>query len=370
MGKGFGFLFLIGVALASMVSAAQATPSEFCKAYSETLLPTRVAPPGQVTEIKVGVWPLEAGEIDDKTQTFFADFYLALEWVDPRLAFEGLRFAGIDGDDVWECDLPTKLLTEDSLIWNPSLEFLALRGDPSVRGPRLLVEADGTVYYEARIAGTFKAAFDFRDFPFDRQRLTLELQPYDTTENVVLVPYETFFEGLDPATLMASAEEVNFLDWTLVGVTVSTETVDWGNEGYSSFRYSLDLARKPFQFVLNFFLPVFMLVILAGAVFWLAPRETETRVNLSVTSLLTLVAFNLILRDQLPNLPYATLADQINSLSLLYAILAVLAVVAIHATKARDQEGQLERRVPILRFAFPLSYAFFVSGLLVLAFIG
>lgn len=369
MGK-FVLGFLLGAfALLTSSVSATADPSAFCKAYADTLIPTRTAP-DRLTQVQVGIWPLEAGEIDDKTQTFFADFYLALEWVDPRLAFEAQRFAGELGEDIWECDLPPKLLTEDSLIWNPSLEFLALRGDPSVRGPRLLVEADGTVYYEARLAGNFKASFDFRNFPFDRQTLTLEVQPYDTADRVVLVPYETYFEGLDADTLKAGAREVDFLDWSLIGVTATAQDVDWGNEVYSSFRYSLDLARKPFQFVLNFFIPVFMLVILAGAVFWLAPRETETRVNLSVTSLLTLVAFNLILRDQLPDLPYATLADQVNSLSLLYAILAVMVVVAVHVLKTAGHEEQLERRVPYLRFGFPLSYALLVAGVMTVSLIG
>ena len=108
-----------------------------------------------------------------------------------------------------------------------------------------------------------------------------------------------------------------------------------------------------------------MLVVLAGAVFWLMPRETETRVNLSVTSLPTLVAFNLILRDHLPSLPYVTLADEVDLLSLLYAIFAVFIVVGIHVLKSRSRMDTIAKIEPWLRFGFPSTYGMLIAWLFV-----
>ncbi len=361
---------MLACSLAGM-SEARADASAYCNAWVNSLIPTRTAPEHEKTRVEVGFWPIEIGEIDDKNQTFFADFYMALLWWDPRLEFEEMRFQDATGTDLGpapdECDLNPKWIEEEDHIWNPSLEFLALRGDPSVRAQRLLVESDGSVFYEARFAGTFKAKFDFTHFPFDTQIVKFAAQPFDETHSVFLAPYEDYFEGLEPETLMEGASELDLLDWYLQRVSIGEETIRWGDEPYSRITYALELKRKPLFFVLSFFLPVLMLVVLAGAVFWMAPRETETRINLSVTSLLTLVAFNLILRDQLPDLPYSTLADDVNSISLLYAIIAVFVVVFIHVLKNKRRDDWIKRIEPLLRFGFPISYAGIVAFLFIQA---
>ena len=369
LGIGAVLAAVFSVCLSLVSLPAHADGSAYCDAWVNSLVPTRTAPDDELTEVEVGFWPIEVGEIDDKNQTFFADFYVALLWWDPRLEYLGERFEDEDGfllrPPRVECDLNPKWLTEENHIWNPALEFLALRGDPTVRAQRLLVEPDGSVFYEARYTGTFKAKFDFRKYPFDRQTVGLEVQPFDERDSVILKPYEDYFEGLEPEDLMRGASALDLLEWNLREVTISEQEINWGDEPYSRMRYTLVLDRKPEFFVLNFFAPVALIVILGGAVFWLAPRETETRINLSVTSLLTMVAFNLILRDQLPDLPYATLADIVNSISLLYAMLAVFVVVGIHVIKNRGQTVLIDRLEPWLRYGFPITYLIAVGSLMV-----
>jgi len=363
-----GLIGLAALCLVPIETSANPTEDEYCSAFIDQLVPTRTAPSDEATVVLVGLWPMDIGDFDDRNQTFFADFYLALEWVDSRLTYEGLQLTRVDGSiivaDPYECDVQPGWMTQESRIWNPSLEFQGLRGDSSVRGERLLIYSDGTVNYEMRLSGTFKARFDFQNFPFDRQRIPLTVLPYSEVDEVVLRPFEEYFEGLDTASLMASADQLDVSGWNITQISVEATETEFGSEAYSQFNYVIDVERISTSMLMSFILPVMLITVLASAPFWVAFDNVDTRTSLSVTALLTLVAFNLVLRDRLPDLPYATLADIVNSISLLYTIAAVIIVVLLHFAERWRPEMEESVVDTWVRTVYPLSYLIIVSAVI------
>ncbi|MEK9896535.1 MAG: hypothetical protein VW518_08945, partial [Burkholderiaceae bacterium] len=61
--------------------------------------------------------------------------------------------------------------------------------------------------------------------------------------------------------------------------------------------YQFDLTRKYFYYLLKIILPIFFLVILSFSVFLIRVKELESKLAVTIGSLLTLVAYNFVFGD-------------------------------------------------------------------------
>ena len=73
----------------------------------------------------------------------------------------------------------------------------------------------------------------------------------------------------------------------------------------------IDIERNSFSYILKFAFPIVFIVLISWGVFWIDPRDIKTRAELSIISLLSLIAFNFVISDKLPDLNYLTLLDSL-----------------------------------------------------------
>lgn len=119
---------------------------------------TPAAPPALPTRVAASFFFTSIENVDSVNETFVADFYLRLEWNDPRLA--GLPPEGMDA----------------STLWQPKVEFVNSRDVAANWEPYFLFPQPSQPILYSRFHGTFAAQMDLHDFPFDRQVLPVEIE--------------------------------------------------------------------------------------------------------------------------------------------------------------------------------------------------
>ena len=68
------------------------------------------------------------------------------------------------------------------------------------------------------------------------------------------------------------------------------------DESITEIRFTLSVARRFNFYIWKVFLPLLLMVILSWTVFWIDPTELSGQVQISVTTILTVIAFAFAIR--------------------------------------------------------------------------
>src|SRR5262249_52356735 len=203
--------------------------------------------------------------------------------------------------------------------------------------------------------------FVFDDYPFDKQILPLQLEHrWDGIEQLVFVPDDGAVpEGKNLAQAFLSTG-LKVGDWIIDSARHRVETkqyeTDFGSiqkgvwDGKSSrYVFEVQLRRRLLPYTLKVLLPLFVIVAMGLSVFFMDAREFATQCGVSITALLSCVAFQI----SQPQVGYVVKADIFFFLSYA-AIFSSLAVMVasnkwVHAGQP-DRSNALTRklRLPLL----------------------
>ena len=96
---------------------------------------------------------------------------------------------------------------------------------------------------------------------------------------------------------------------------------------------------------------------------WLTAREIESRLTVTTVCLLSLVAYNFVIDQDLPRLAYFTKMDYIISLSYLFAALPTLiSVLEYRFVKLYGREISFTN---VINYSGPLIYISIVIGIII-----
>ena len=324
-------LFLVLVFFASKgITAAQCDLSVFEDQETALSIPMEDYDPVDVELLPTFV---KLGPVNGEEYSFYADFYLKSSWYDQDLA--DLLFETSD-------DYVCRLEGQDAYgkFWRPGLEFLNSRSLDETGYDKFTISSDGFIQNERRVQGYFGADLNFKKFPFDSQVLSISIIPYFDDTMVTL-------RGLEPAEEWTRS--LNFSDWKMTDTSGSAtssnfKSSSWENN-FSTYNISVSLQRIPNYYVIKILTPVFIMAILALASFLLSPttEDYDTRTSLTVTLLLTVVAYTFIAGDDLPILSYLTFTDIFLVLSFMACVLAVVAILAERSFKVyRERKLEVE----------------------------
>lgn len=308
---------------------------------SETQVAT---PPESPTVVDVSFGLEDIPRIDEREQLFQIDARVFATWTDERLAFDPDE-AGADRF-VYQGEGAAEKLKTD--IWSPGFELVDGRGARERVDLAVTVWSDGDVWYEERFLATIFQPYDLDDFPFDSHTVSFLLEPFTlTTDDVVFGEVE----ALD--------FEIGSEEWTSDDVV----TADVFNEGFASAFFSVSIARDPTFYLTNIILPLLLIVAISWAVFWMDFEDMTLadRLGVSITSLLTVVAFDFVTADTLPILPYSTRLDSLYTVSYVFVTLTVFMSLAGHRW-AHDDMARADRLDRIGRRVFPIGFVV-VAGL-------
>jgi hypothetical protein len=329
-------LLLLVMALRGVSFAAGAD----CPGPAECCADTPAETLARTAEVSLGVVVTGLYNVNEKAGTWDADYYLYESWA-PQAGFAP----------------QTEVVNEVTRL-SEQFGSLARRGERCIRSRRL--------------RSTLSSPFDLRVFPFDRQRLALQLS--DSWFDTSLARYRPnpFVQGVDAAVYrqLTQWEVGHALEYRLESRSFEWEKDVWDRAVpvYDYATFTLPVRRHTTFHVTKFFLPLLVIVLVSMSVFWVDPRDLASQVGIGVTCLLAAIAFQLTQATTLPEVAYLTLADLVYVVS--YVLIALALAESLY-TNVLARSGRAERALRVdrvCRVAFPAGFVLLLAASVLVAF--
>jgi len=265
-------------------------------------------------------------DFDENAGSFEATIDLRLRWRD-------LRLMRTDGN----MSAPPNTFRDASAqermaqIWTPHVVLANQLGDATEGGLGLRIFSDGTVEVLRRLRANFSVNVDVDRFPFDRQKLTIEVVVNDRSTNEVIL--RTSQSDLDFSKV---ARGVSLSEWR-PGVVdlISVPLAGWYNSSNARIVASVDLTREPGLPVASIFIPLIACLLIPLLALWLNRMEegvfqidTFELVNIAIGGFFAVIALNFTVLSNYPALANGDNAVM-RLLALNYATLAGALVINI-----------------------------------------
>ncbi len=212
-----------------------------------------------------------------------------------------------------------------------------------------------------RIRGTFRGDFPVKRFPFDTQRVAIQLelprQMGDLTPDLAGSGISSSF---------------SITDWTWSRdfrpvIRTHMYPSDLGSithEGRPSevrqVGFEVSLSRPLMPVILKLFLPLLIVAFIVFLSLFVPLATLQPSLTMCVTGLVAVFAFQFSVSDVMPSVAYLTLADVLFITVYMLAVCCVLIVVTSHVLHVNDRTRLATRIRKIARIALPIGFGFAV----------
>jgi hypothetical protein len=210
-------------------------------------------------------------------------------------------------------------------------------------------------YWEARVKGTFLKNMDFRNYPFDKHGLTIEVEGFDMLEN-------TTFVADDKASGFDSL--INMPGWNLGGAHAEVIEHHYPDGTYARYVFTFTIERAVLSSVLKIILPIIIITTIAMLAFWMSPTNFAPRIGLAASTLLAAVAAHLNAANQLPPIGYLTLFDKLMIVVYSLFLNNLLSMVLQMRLVDRKKEEQAIRVNARMRTLMPIIISTILAALI------
>jgi len=253
---------------------------------------------------------LKIGEIDTLKEQYSADTFIQAKWREPHLdgkSPEDLK--GVDLDKFWN-----PLLYIDNIL--AETKEATWQTASMDRGQAFIME-------RRRVRGIFMENLELNDFPLDVQDLTVTITSERPDTEIDIIPDENEMSAINLSSFV-DQQEWKLHEHIEVSRKVMTQEYSSSNRCHPALSVTCRAARRPGYFYWNVFLVMFFITALSFSTFSVSPELPQNRLQLSLTLLLTCVAFKFVINKMIPPVSYLTYMDKYVLLSLV-----ILCVVCI-----------------------------------------
>ena len=300
-------------------------------ALAGNLQAAELAPEKRDVEVKMVL--LDVNEVDNVKQSFTANLVVVMRWQDRSLAHEG----------------PGPISRPMADIWYPSLQILNQQRLVATFAKAVEISPDGTVSYRQRYWGTFSQPLELDSFPFDKQRLTVTLASVGLDMQSV---------RFTPSAKSGISTQLSIPDWDVTGWDFVSSSLPMEDEGFQvqGMVFSLDVKRDTNYFKWKVILPLVLIVMMSWMVFWIDPSLVASQISVSVTAMLTMIAYRFALAGFVPKLPFLTTLDLFTLVSTMAVFIAMIEVLFTAHLATNDQLKKARLIDHHARWVVPLVY--------------
>jgi len=298
-----------------------------------------VADEHETVTVEVFSYVIDVQAISSSDQNFVANVFYRFLWNDPELAHDSDENIVRDLEDIWH---PRIQIVNQQKLW----ETLPEQVD---------ISPEGDVMYRQRVWGTFSEPLDLKEFPFDHQEFAVQF--------VVLAEHERTVQLVSDTQVPSGiADRLTLADWKITGLRVNNEPFSAipGQPPLSGFAVVLTGQRHVGYYLFKIILPLMLITVMSWLVFWIHPGQAGTKISVSVTSMLTLIAYRFMISGFLPSISYLTRLDILVLGSTLLVFATLLSAVATGSMAQREREAQAYQVDRGCRVVFPSLYGVLV----------
>uniref|UniRef100_A0A915KXB1 Glutamate-gated chloride channel n=1 Tax=Romanomermis culicivorax TaxID=13658 RepID=A0A915KXB1_ROMCU len=287
--------------------------------------------------VTVNIYLRSVSKIDDVNMEYSTQFTFREEWWDTRLAYKKLS------TDERTSLPPFVILAHGQLIWMPDTFFQnekeARKHDIDKPNVLLRIYPDGKILYSVRLSMVLSCPMGLEYYPLDNQTCLIELANAYTTEDI---KYEWKTE--EPVQLKKGIEK-SLPSFKLMSTKTGYCTSKTATGEYSCLRTTLFLKREYSFYIIQLYIPSFMLVVVSWVNFWIDKDAVPARVSLGVTTLLTMTTQASGVNAKLPPVSYTKAIDVWIGVCLAFIFGALLEFALVNYA-GRQEFLEKERKKP------------------------
>lgn len=330
---------LMALPMLAQTESPAATPAPDAIASPEAPAAPQSASAPAPQQVYTGIYLNKVVALDLKENTYWMDFYLWFRWKgepDPTATFELMNT-----HEKWvnamvaESETPRKLPGG----WN---------------------------YQEYHIEQKFYSPFRFNAYPLDEQILRISIEDKSHTNAVLRYVPDAVNSTYNPD-IFISGWKINSHALEQIDHTYNTNFGQIGKapETYSRLNFDIRMTRSPRMLhMFKLFLPIVIILIMVFVIFFIPISFFDSRVEIAITGLLSMIALQMVLNDALPPVGYLTLTDKIYYFSYFVVMCALIETVWVYFSFKRDE--YLARRIDtismiVMMTMIPLSFVLFFT---------
>jgi hypothetical protein len=278
--------------------------------------------------VEIGAYLNDVQAIDLRNHNYMVDFYIWFRWRNPDIdPAASLEF--VNHSESWGTIITNSYETPETLD-------------------------DGQLYQSMHVQGRMSRKLDLRNYPFDRQSITIEIE--DAALNVEHLQYKVDQISANPELKLPGfqygAPTMRAYDYTHPTNFGDTRESEGGT--YSRVSIELPIARPTINAIVKNVLPVLLTTICASFVFLLHPSLVDSRFQIAIFSIISIVALQITVGEDLPTIEYLTLLDLLYLFAYVYCIAVIGALV--YATKLSREEGRMTEAIKVDRLGGGLMF--------------
>lgn len=239
---------------------------------------------------------LSISSVSEVMMDFTADFYFRQTWVDPRLRFT--RSGDIHTLYVG-AEVSKRIWLPDTFFGNEKMAYFHEATTPNVF---LRIDHTGEVYRSIRLTVTSSCPMKLQYFPMDRQQCTIEAESYGYNVKDIIYRWAR-------STAVERDKTISLPQFDIIRTEQKTRIEELSSGTYSRLVAEIHFARRMGYYLIQIYIPSSLIVVISWVSFWLHRNASPARVQLGVTTVLTMTTLMSSTNAALPKISYVKSID-------------------------------------------------------------
>ncbi|XP_068693778.1 neuronal acetylcholine receptor subunit alpha-7-like [Montipora foliosa] len=246
--------------------------------------------------VKFGFAYANLHSLDEKSQVLTSNVWIRQQWHDPWLTWDPSKYEGL-----------LSVNTKPDLLWKPDIVLHNSVNDEGNHGEQYLfdtnviIDSDGTVTWLSPNLIKTSCIINVKYFPWDTQTCKFKFGSWSYHGLKLDMDFYGDLKSVDLKFFKVNGE------WNLVSGN-GTKIVEYYGccpEPYPAITFEITIQRRSLFYINNLVVPCIVLALLTATAF-LFPPETGERISLTITILLGMTVFMIVVVDAIPPTSEAT----------------------------------------------------------------
>ena len=260
--------------------------------------------------IGVSVYLIDLLHVNEAERYFEGVVEIISHWEDERLAFNGLN-EGLNK----KVYLFEEAEVEREKIWTPQIDIKNLIPQNAIINRSLTILENGHVIEHQMVYGKFQTIFHTKSFPFDEQRLPLQI----STERFSTYEIDLIQEFNDEMRTGVN-DKLSIKGWKAREDLIVTKDIFKGvdDDFYPSIKIEIPINRNPWPVIVSSLLPFFLILSAPTLMLFVLKADIAPLMASILTSILAMVALSFSSSLRLSFLEYNNLVSQCFNIGFAY----------------------------------------------------
>ena len=242
-------------------------------------------------QIKIDFTPESISNVNQNKNNYEIVYYLGYEYQ-------------IDYNSKLDCLISSEKILD--WVFNPRLEIMKSNKPTMLSDYNISIDKN-KIFVGWKAMSKVENNFDFSFFPFDKQNFQFPIMGFYSSNEVKIIG--NFFNE-------SSFKNFEVEGWKVVTKNIQQVQEEWEDTTYDRLIYVIQMEREYISFVFRYIIPMGIITLFAFISILLPKKELESKITIQASSLISIIAFNLVLDSAIPQLSYLTLMDIFTTLSL------------------------------------------------------